>query len=151
MRKIAQKLDNCIRPIVTGLDYTLLGIKYFPQGKYSLLRVYIDKEQGITIDDCARVSHQLSGALDVEEPVSGQYQLEVSSPGLDRPLFSMDDFAKFIGSKVKIKLAQPADKQKKITGIIESISANSVKVKLDDHTLDIEFTNINDANLVSDF
>jgi len=151
MTAIRQKLDECIRPVVTGLDYTLLSIKYLPQGKHSLLRVYIDQDKGITIDDCAKVSHQLSGVLDVEEPLSGQYQLEVSSPGLDRPLFNLQDFVVYAGKEVHIKLAEPIGKQRKVTGIIESVVGSTIKIKQPEATLEIEFENIKDANLVPKF
>lgn len=152
MTDIRQKLDDIIRPIVIGLEYKLVGIKYLPQGKHSLLRIYIDNgNKQITVDDCATISHQVSGALDVEAPLSNQYQLEVSSPGLDRPLFSLADFLQFTGNEVQIKLSEPLDKQRKIDGIIDSVTDNIIKVKQQEKVWDVEFEKISSANLIPKF
>ncbi len=152
MTNIRQKLDKIIRPIVIGLEYELVGIKYLPQGKHSLLRIYIDNyDKQITVDDCAKISHQISGALDVEQLLSGQYQLEVSSPGLDRPLFSLADFLKFVGNEVQLKLSQPLDKQRNISGTIESVTDDVIRIKQQAQVWDIEFGKINTANLIPKF
>ena len=82
-----ERLRRLLEPAVEGFGYELLGVQLLAQGHHSKLRVYIDSEEGITVDDCARVSHQVSGVLEVEDPIPGQYTLEVSSPGMDRPLF----------------------------------------------------------------
>ena len=87
MATIREKLYEIITPVVEGLEYELVGIEYLPQGKHSLLRVYIDQEAGIALEDCSKVSHQISAVMDVEDPISSNYNLEVSSPGLERPLF----------------------------------------------------------------
>lgn len=98
------ELTQLVEPVVSGMGYELWGCEYVPRRRQSLLRVYIDKRGGVTLDDCGRVSHQLSGVLDVEDPIGTPYVLEVSSPGLDRLLLRADHFKRFAGSRVKIKL-----------------------------------------------
>ena len=116
MRHVPEKLQDLIESVVSSLGYELVGVEYLTQGRGGLLRVYIDSEDGINLDDCSRVSHQLSGVLDVEDVIRGQYQLEVSSPGLDRPLFSLAHFERFVGQQVKLKLAVPIHGQRKFRG-----------------------------------
>ena len=118
-----QAPDNMQRPIesaVQGLGYELVGVEYLPQGRRSLLRVYIDTPGGVTVDDCERVSHQVSGVLDVEDPIRGQYVLEVSSPGLDRPLFTAEHFQRFAGSRVRLRTSPPLDGRRNFSGLIIS-------------------------------
>jgi ribosome maturation factor RimP len=97
-------LTQLVEPVVQGMGYELWGCEYVPRRRQSLLRVYIDCPQGVTLEDCGRVSHQLSGVLDVEDPIAASYVLEVSSPGLDRLLMKGDHFRRYIGDRVKIKL-----------------------------------------------
>jgi len=99
-----QALLDLFGPEVAAIGYELLGIELNQNGHGSILRVYIDKDDGIMIDDCVLVSQQLAGLLDVEDPIKGNYELEVSSPGLDRPLFTIEQFNKFVGDTVKLKL-----------------------------------------------
>lgn len=126
MRQASEKIRQLIEPAVAVLDYELVGIELLSQGRHSVLRIYIDSDKGITVDDCAAVSHQVSGVLDVEDPISGNYSLEVSSPGLDRPLFSLEQFARFSGQEVTIKLATPVDGRRKFTGRIEGLDENKI-------------------------
>lgn len=97
-------LTELIAPVVEGMGYELWGCEYVPRRNRSLVRVYIDRSEGVTLDDCGRVSHQLSGVLDVEDPVDKPYILEISSPGLDRLLLKVDHFRRFAGEQVKLKL-----------------------------------------------
>jgi ribosome maturation factor RimP len=97
MKQAPEHLVNIIQPIVEGLGYECWGIEFNAHPQHGLLRVYIDKAEGILIDDCSKVSHQLSGVLDVEDPIPGNYNLEVSSPGADRPFFKAQQFERFIG------------------------------------------------------
>ena len=87
---VTELIDTTIQ--VLGLD--LWGVELLQQGKYSLLRIYIEREEGVTIEDCEKVSRQVSALLDVEDPIAGEYTLEVSSPGMDRPLFSIEHYLK---------------------------------------------------------
>ena len=98
------KLLDLIQPAVEGLGYEFVGAELVGQGKESILRVYIDTDAGVLVGDCTKVSHQISGVLDVEDPISGQYNLEVSSPGIERPLFTLEHFERFKGKVVKLEL-----------------------------------------------
>ncbi|MCL7571001.1 ribosome maturation factor RimP, partial [Pseudomonas aeruginosa] len=102
-----EQLQALLAPVVEALGYECWGVEFISQGRHSVLRVYIDRPEGILIDDCEAVSRQVSGILDVEDPISGEYTLEVSSPGMDRPLFTLEQFAKHAGEQVKIRLRSP--------------------------------------------
>lgn len=137
-----------VEPVVTGLGYELVGVEFLSQGRHSLLRVYLDSETGITVDDCERVSHQLSATLDVEDPIGGAYTLEVSSPGLDRPLFKPGDFERFAGHAVKIRLHRPLNGQRKFKGELVGLRDNNVVIVEDGHELSLPLDQIEKANLV---
>jgi len=104
MKQAPLHLVSLIEPIVEGLGYECVGIEYNPHPKHGLLRIFIDSPNGILVDDCSKVSHQISGVLDVEDPIQGYYQLEVSSPGTDRPFFRVQQFERFNGSTVMVSL-----------------------------------------------
>ena len=150
MRRIPQNLQALIEPTVVALDYELVGIEYLNQGKHSLLRVYIDSDDGITLDDCSRVSHQISGLLDVEDVIKGQFNLEVSSPGIDRPLFTLEHFQRFIGCEIKISLSMPVENRRKITGRLCSVDEKDIVLDVDNTEIHLNFDNIEKANLVPD-
>lgn len=114
MKQAPEHLIGLIEPIVEGLGYECVGIEYNAHPRHGLLRVYIDAEQGVLLEDCTKVSHQISGMLDVEDPISDNYELEVSSPGMDRPFFKLSQFEQFMGSTVTINLFKPINKQRKI-------------------------------------
>lgn len=116
MRQDLQRLERILAAVVDTMGYELVGVEFHPYRSHSLLRIYIDSESGITVDDCQRVSHQVSGVLDVEDPIIGQYTLEVSSPGLDRPLFAPEHFERFAGSEVRIQLRELLDGRRKLIG-----------------------------------
>lgn len=122
-------LTQLLEPVVTGLGYELVGLEYHPNRKRGLLRIYIDHSGGIGVDDCARVSHQVSGVLDVEEPVSGEYNLEVSSPGLDRPIFKRADYDRFIGEQVRVRLDGTWDGRRKFRGRLLGLEGDSVVIE----------------------
>lgn len=116
---MSSKLDDLqglLAPVVEALGYQCWGIEFLSQGRHSLLRVYIDHADGILIDDCEKVSRQLSGVLDVEDPISDEYTLEVSSPGMDRPLFTLEQFSAHVGEQVKIRLRTPFDGRRNFRG-----------------------------------
>ncbi len=149
-------LTTLIEPIVVGMDYEMIGVEYLPQGKHSILRIYIDKPEGIDVDDCGHVSRQVSAMLDVEDPIKGEYSLEVSSPGLDRPLFTAAHFAQFIGSNANVKLKMPINGQRKFLGIIKGVisdskSADVLDLEANGESVSIPFDLIDKANLVPEF
>ena len=104
MMRAPERLTTLLQPVVEGMGYELVGVEYLPGGGQAVLRVFIDQPDGIEVDDCARVSHQVSGVLDVENPIKGEYVLEVSSPGIDRPIFKPGDYERFAGEMVRIRL-----------------------------------------------
>lgn len=151
MKQAPLHLLNLIEPVIEGLGYECVGVEYNPHSQHGLLRIYIDSEAGIVVTDCTKVSHQLSGVLDVEDPISGNYQLEVSSPGSERPLFKISHFQQFIGHKVQVKLFRPIDNRRKIIGEIVAVVDEVVTVQEAGMVFDIPFNSMSSAHLVADY
>jgi ribosome maturation factor RimP len=146
------KWYELIEPVVEGLGYELAGIEWHGGGgRHNTLRVYIDREGGVNVDDCARVSHQVSGLLDVEEPIPGRYDLEVSSPGLDRPLLRERDFERFSGRRVTLRLRVALDKRKKFTGVLVGLVDGQLTVDAEGGPLTVPLDNLRDVRLVPEF
>lgn len=144
----AKQLQQLLEPGVAALGYELLGIEHLAQGRHSLLRLYIDSPDGITVEDCERVSHQVSGVLEVEDPIKGQYTLEVSSPGLDRPLFKPEHYARFIGEVVSLRLVRPLGERRKFKGRLLALREDAVVVEQDGVEVVIPLEDIDKAHLV---
>lgn len=151
MKQAPEHLVNLIEPIVTGLGYECVGIEYNPHPQHGLLRIYIDHENGILVDDCSKVSHQVSGALDVEDPIPGNYQLEVSSPGANRPLFKVGQFAQFIGKTVTVNLFSAINNRRKITGLIQKVEGDIVFLSEAEQVFEVPFAAMSKARLVPDY
>lgn len=137
-----------ISPPVQSMGYELLGVE-LNVGRVSTLRVYIDSEQGITVDDCVEVSRQVGSVLDVEDPISMAYNLEVSSPGLDRPLFTPEHYRRFIGKEVQLILRQSMQRRRKWRGIIQNVDEETVSLMVEDNIHNFVLNNIQKANLVA--
>ncbi|MBI5461932.1 MAG: ribosome maturation factor RimP [Gammaproteobacteria bacterium] len=151
MRQDTFNLQDLLEPAITALGCELVGIEYRPSGKHSLLRVYIDKPEGVTVDDCSAVSHQVSGLLDVEDPVPGHYTLEVSSPGLDRPLFQARDFERFAGHEVKVRMRFPVEGQRNFRGLLQGMQEHQVVIQEQDgKRVGLPLEQIEQARLVPD-
>jgi ribosome maturation factor RimP len=148
MGAVHDQLQAIIAPAIEALGFELLGIEYLAQGRHSLLRLYIDSESGIDVDDCATVSHQVSAVLDVEDPIHGEYTLEVSSPGLDRPLFSLEHYQRFLGEMVKLRLHMAVEGRRKFTGLLKAAEGDEICVEVDGEEYHIPIDNIEKANLV---
>jgi ribosome maturation factor RimP len=129
MRHVSHELQTLLEPTVEALNYELVGVLYIKSNDIGVLRVYIDRSEGITVEDCAAVSHQISGILDVEEPIKGKYSLEVSSPGLDRLLLKLEHFEKYIGSDVKVWLKVKIDGRGRLTGKILKIKEQEIYIE----------------------
>lgn len=151
MRQAPEHLQKLLEPVISAMNYELVGIEFVSGGHAAMLRIYIDKEDGVTIDDCEKVSHQISGVLEVEDPLQGKYNLEVSSPGLDRPLFKLEHFAQFIGSGVKVQLRSAIDGRRRFTGIIKAVSEDKVILAIDEDEQELPMNMIDRANLVPNF
>lgn len=151
MRQDPFNLRDLLEPAVTALGCELVGIEYHPSGQHSLLRVYIDKPDGVTVDDCSAVSYQVSGLLDVEDPVPGHYTLEVSSPGLDRPLFQAHDFERFAGREIKVRMRFPVAGQRNFRGLLQGLQEQQVViVEQDGKRVGLPLEQIEQARLVPD-
>lgn len=149
MRQAPAKVIAVVRPVVESLGYELVGVEYLAQGHEGLLRVYIDHADGIGLDDCQRVSHQLSGVLDVEDPIRSHYNLEVSSPGLDRPLFTLEHFQRYVGHEARLKLATLVLGRRKLSGTIIGVHDDEVEILVDGEPFVVSMGNIERANLVA--
>jgi len=136
---------------VAALGYELLGVELNQSTHGSILRVYIDKEEGIVVEDCVAVSRQLSAVLDVEDPIKGNYDLEVSSPGLDRPLFTVEQFKKVLGETIKLKLYEKYNDRKRFSGILKAVDDEEVVVDCDNEEYKVPFRLIDRARLVPQF
>ena len=148
---MSDQLTEMIQPVVEGLGCELWGIERLSTGRFSILKIYIDAVEGVDIEDCARVSRQVSSLLDVEEPVTGEYTLEVSSPGMDRRLFRLDQFEAFAGAKVRIQLKRPYEGQRKYSGLLRGIEGDEVILDLDDEEILFPLEAIEKANVVPEF
>ena len=153
MAKISDKVVALINPSINDLGYELVGVEYVASGKHSILRLYIDSEEGIGVDDCEVVSRQVSAIMDVEDPISGQYNLEVSSPGIERPLFSIAHYQRFLGHDVRLRTFRPIDGRRNFTGAIGSVSedSNSLELVTELGPVTLEIDLIEKANLVAHF
>jgi ribosome maturation factor RimP len=141
------ELEKVVLPVVTGLGYQFVGLQQFPQGKHSVIRLYIDKPGGVTIDDCERVSRQVNAALEVEEPYK-EYALEVSSPGVDRLLFTPAQFREFIGKEISIRLRVPVAGKRNYKGILKEVKMDAVSIGVNEETVVLSFTDMIEARLV---
>jgi len=151
IRQASTKLLALLKPIAEGLGYEFVGAEYLSQGKHSVLRVFIDKPEGIAVEDCEAVSRQVSSMLDVEDPITGVYSLEVSSPGMDRPLFCPEHFEQFVGRDVKLLLSAPLNNRRKMTVTLKQMSDGIVHAELEGEAIEIDFENIEKAHLVPVF
>ena len=155
LNRISQKVCQLITPTVDVMGYELVGVEFLPSDS-ALLRIYIDNPAGITVDDCQMVSQQVSGILDVEDPIVTNYTLEVSSPGLERPLFTLAHFEQYIGRAVKIKLAQSIEGRRNFKGIVKDVADGCIFLQLNDSMSEdtnltkIQFNDVDKANLMMD-
>ncbi|NNE38670.1 MAG: ribosome maturation factor RimP [Gammaproteobacteria bacterium] len=148
MYKQNQILLELITPVVTAMGYELLGIEHLKQGRYSLVRLYIDSKDGVNLSDCESVSKQVTGVLDVEDPIQGTYNLEVSSPGLDRPIFTLDQFQRHIGETVRVTLSVKQDGSRKYAGRLNSVGDSCIVIESDEGEITLAEDIIEVARLV---
>ena len=152
MKQDPLHIGDMLEPGIRSLGYELVGVEFQTGGKGGgLLRVYIDSAAGISADDCQKVSYQVSGVLDVEDPIAENYDLEISSPGLDRPLFELAHFDRFKGQKARLKLMTPVEGRRKLQGILAGIEGDSVLMDEAGELYRIPFEQIDTARLVPDF
>ncbi|GAJ75377.1 transcription termination protein NusA [Vibrio sp. JCM 18905] len=151
MTGLERQLTEMLEAPVEASGYELVGLEFIRAGVHSTLRIYIDHENGINVDDCAEVSHQVSAVLDVEDPISVAYSLEVSSPGLERPLFKAAHYEQFIGHEVSIVLKMAVANRRKWKGIIHGVDGETVTITVDGQQEEFALSNISKANLIPKF
>jgi ribosome maturation factor RimP len=132
---------------VEALGFELWGVELLSQGRHSVLRLYIDRDAGISVDDCALVSGQVGAVLDVEDPIAGDYTLEVSSPGLDRRLFELEQYARFAGEQIDLKLRVPYEGRRRFQGILKGVEDEDIVVQVDDHEYLLPFDQVDKARV----
>jgi ribosome maturation factor RimP len=135
---IESRVESMVMPIIEEGNFELVDVEYVKEGSNFYLRIYADKEGGINIDDCVMISRALEAKLDEDDFISEAYILEVSSPGLGRPLKKEKDFKRSIGKELDIKLYKAIDKQKEFTGVLTSYTADEIVLDIDgtEHTFD---------------
>ncbi len=154
LNKTMAKIDlltELLKPAAEALGYEFLGVEYVGQGVHSVLRIYIDHEDGITVDDCTKVSHQASGILEVEDPINTQYTLEVSSPGMDRPLFTLPHFEKVVGQEISLRCHLGVNGRRKFKGTLSKVDENQLVIIVDNQDYTVDFQDIDKANVVPVF
>ncbi|GJJ79687.1 ribosome maturation factor RimP [Pasteurella canis] len=151
MASLEQKLQELLQESVEDLGCELWGVECQRSGKYLTVRLYIDKEGGVTVEDCADVSRQVSALLDVEDPISDKYNLEVSSPGLDRALFTLEQYQRYIGEDIAVHLRIPVLERRKWQGKLEKIENDMLTIIVDGQEQVLVFGNIQKANIIPKF
>ncbi len=145
------ELNRLIEPAVEAVGFEFVGLEYVAEGRHSVLRVYIDHDDGITVDNCADVSRQVSAVLDVEDPISGQYNLEVSSPGMDRPLFKLEHFERYQGEEIKLRSHAPGDGRRNFRGVLQAVEGDQISLNVDGQEFTVAFDNVEKARIVPSF
>jgi ribosome maturation factor RimP len=146
---VVERVQAMVRPLAAARALELVAVEYQRETGGWVLRVYLDRADGITVDDCQRVSEQLGDLLDVEDLIDHAYTLEVSSPGLDRPLVSEADFARFAGRQVQVQTATPVEGQRRFKGRLLGISGGTVRLQVEGgRQVEIPYAAIEKARLV---
>lgn len=151
MATLESRLTDMLSPAVEALGFELWGLEFVRAGKHSTLRLYIDGPDGVTVDDCAEASRQVSAVMDVEDPISSEYYLEVSSPGMERPLFKPHHYEMYVGHEIAVKTRMPQFGQRKFQGILKAVDNGMAVVVTAKHEVELMIDNIDKANLVAKF
>lgn len=151
MATLEQNLQEMLQSSVEDFGCELWGVECQRTGRFMTVRLFIDKEGGVSVDDCAEVSRQVSAVLDVEDPITDKYNLEVSSPGLDRPLFTLPQYERFIGEDITVHLRIPVSDRRKWQGKLEKIENDTITLTVDGQPQVFAFGNIQKANIIPKF
>jgi ribosome maturation factor RimP len=138
-----------MEPLLTRLGYELVDLEYTAGRAHALVRLFIDKDGGVGLDDCERVSREVSSLLDVEDPIPSAYTLEVSSPGFDRVLRTLAHFGRFVGSRVFVELKEPREGRRRYTGTLLTVDAEGIALEVDREQVAVRFAEIGKARLAS--
>lgn len=149
---LQERLNQMLQPLVEDLGYEFVGLE-LSGPRHALLRIYIDRadEAGIHVDDCERVSREAAALLDVEDPIKSSYRLEVSSPGLDRPLFKPEHYSQFVGQRIKLALHVPVAGRRRMKGVIQQVSESHIELEHEGEVVRIEFDAIDRARVMPDY
>jgi len=148
---VVNKVTDLVEPILDEMGFELVDVEYLSHYGKWVLRLYIDKEAGVTIDDCVRVSREIGDLIDVKEAVTHEYTLEVSSPGIDRPLRKEKDFVRSVGKKVKVRLIAPMDGRRSFTGYLKDFKNGTLYLEMDGVPVALPWAEVDKANLVYEF
>jgi ribosome maturation factor RimP len=150
---LRERLTDLLEPIVADLGYELVLLEFHASKSSAMLRLFIDSEEGIDVDDCARVSREVAATLDVEDPIKQAYQLEVSSPGLDRPLVKPEHFRRFRGEEVRIEMLAPVagSNRRRFRGKLLDANEHEVMLQMPDGPVTLPLADIEKARLVPDY
>ncbi|MFT4046060.1 MAG: ribosome maturation factor RimP [Solimonas sp.] len=146
-----ERLEQMLAPVLESLGYELVLLEYSPHPRNAMLRLYIDAPAGIAIDDCERASKEVAGVLDVEDPIRSAYRLEVSSPGLDRPLVKPAHFERFTGEQARVQLLAPLNGRRRYIGFIRGIDGGTLRLECKEGLAEIPLSEIERARLVPDY
>jgi ribosome maturation factor RimP len=142
-----EKIQELLNATVEALGFSIWGLEYLSQGRHSVLRLYIDGEHGVNVDDCAQISRQVSSILDVEDPISGEYTLEVSSPGLDRILFQLEQFPAYVGEWIDIRLRVPFEGRRTFKGTLKDIEGEDLVVQVEEEEFLLPHSSVDRAQV----
>ncbi len=146
---LRERLTALIEPLLGRMGYELVELEYAAGRAHAVLRLFIDREAGVTLDDCAQVSREVSGLLDVEDPIPSAYTLEVSSPGFDRVLRTQAHFGRFVGSRVFIELKEARAGRRRYTGKLLTVDDTGIALEVDREQVTVAFADIGKARLAS--
>lgn len=144
------KWQQIINPILENTPYELVGVESAGGGKHALIRIYVDKPGGITIDDIVKLTRDINVVLEVEQPIKGLYTLEVSSPGIERPLFSPQHFKKHVGKKVTIKISHALDNRQNFKGVLQQANDEGIQLEENGQLFSFTYTEIDKAKVIPD-
>jgi ribosome maturation factor RimP len=151
LSQLEKKLTEMLEAPVEAVGFERVGVEFIRAGKHSTLRIYIDSENGVEVEDCADVSRQVSAVLDVEDPITNEYNLEVSSPGMDRPLFKPEHYSQVVNQTITVKLQMPQDDRRNFKGFLESCDDRGFVMVVDKEKFELAYDNVLKANLVPEF
>ncbi len=143
-----ERLMRVVEPVVEALGYELVLLEFVPSQRSAMLRLFIEAPTGISLEDCERVSREVAAVLDVEDPISQSYRLEVSSPGMDRPLVKPEHYRRFCGERIQVQMLNPVDGRRKFRGVLLSCVDGVVAVQTDSGPVALPLVDVEKARLV---
>ena len=144
----SQSLESLFAPVIAGLGYDLWGIEYRSSLKHAHVKIFIDHEDGITLDHCSEVSQQISALLDVEDPINVPYTLEVSSPGVERPLLKLEHYRRYVGTEIKVRLTWALEGRKNFRGELTAVEADDITLSVDSEEVSFSIDAVKRAHLI---